>query len=58
MMFTTIDKALAGFVMGGAWLINHFFGVDLGLDPETVGIVIAGLTPLLVWLVPNKEPAA
>ena len=34
--------------------MNYFFGLDFGWDEETVGVVIAGLTPILVWFVPNR----
>jgi len=53
-MFTSIDKALTAMVMAVAYALNFFFGVELGWDEETIGVVIAGLTPILVWLVPNK----
>ena len=54
-MFTSIDKALTAIVMAVAYLANTFVGIDLGWDETTVSVVIAGLTPILVWLVPNKS---
>ena len=53
-MFTTIDKALAALVMGVLSILNLLFGIDLGLSPETVSAIIAALTPLIVYLIPNK----
>ncbi|MEM7122082.1 MAG: hypothetical protein AAF563_12435 [Pseudomonadota bacterium] len=54
-MFTSIDKALTAVVMAAAFLANTFLGIDLGWDEQTVSVVIAGLTPILVWLVPNRS---
>ena len=53
-MFTSVDKALVGVVMGIAFIGNSVFGVDFGFDEGVVSTVIGGLTPLLVWLIPNK----
>ena len=57
-MFTTIDKALAALVMGILSILNLLFGIDLGLSPETVSTIIAALTPLIVYLIPNKQKPA
>lgn len=57
-MFTTMDKALAAVVMGILSILNLAFGWNLGLDPATVSGIIAALTPLVVYLIPNKKPAA
>ena len=54
-MFTSIDKALTALVMAVLFLLNAFFGTDIGWDENTVSVVIAGLTPILTWLIPNKE---
>lgn len=56
-MFTSIDKALTAAAMAALYLLNALGGIDLGLGEETVAAIIAVLTPLLVWLVPNR-PAA
>lgn len=53
-MFTTIDKALAALVMAVLYLLNTFLGIDLGWSAETINTIIAAVTPVLVWLVPNK----
>ena len=57
-MFTTIDKALAALVMGVLSILNLLFGIDLGLSPETVSAIIAALTPLIVYLIPDKQKTA
>jgi len=48
-MFTTIDKAIAALLGGVAFLLNSYMGIGI---PEEV---VAGLVPVLVWLVPNRE---
>ena len=53
-MFTSIDKAIVAVVMAALYLLNTFTGLDIGLSEETVTGIIAAVTPLLVWLVPNK----
>lgn len=53
-MFTSLDKALVALVMGVLYLLNQFAGIDLGVSEGTITAIIAGLTPILVYLVPNK----
>ena len=55
-MFTSIDKALTAIVMAVLSLLNALGGIEIGLAEETVAAIIAGLTPILVWLVPNRQP--
>jgi hypothetical protein len=54
-MITSIDKALIALVMGVLYLLNTFAGINIGLSEETIATLIAALTPVLVWLVPNKS---
>lgn len=57
-MFTSIDKALAAFIMAVIFLINYFFGINLGwVTQDMIATVVGLLLPLVVWRVPNK-PAA
>lgn len=56
-MFTSIDKALTAACMAVLYLLGALGGIDLGLGEPTVAAIVALLTPLLVWLVPNR-PAA
>jgi len=51
-MYTTFNKAVVGIVMGGVLLAN-LFGFHFGVSEATVNGVIAMLTPILVYLVPN-----
>ena len=53
---TSIDKALVALVMSVIYLANTFLGINFGLTEETVTAIVAALTPILVWLVPNKQP--
>ena len=54
-MFTRIDKALVGVVMGALYILNYFFGLDFGFTEAGVASVIAVITPVLIYLVPNKD---
>ena len=57
-MFTSIDKALVALIMSGIFLLNFFFGLNLGfLTQETVATIVGLLTPILVWATPNKPTA-
>lgn len=57
-MFTSVDKALVALVMAVIWLVNFFFGVNLGwITQDTVATVVGLLTPVLVWAIPNKAKA-
>lgn len=58
-MFTSIDKALVALIMSAIWLINFFFGLDLGwVTQDTVATIVGLITPILVWAVPNKAQPA
>ena len=53
-MFTSVDKALVALIMSALYLVNEFTGINIGIPAETVATIVPVLTPLLVWLVPNK----
>lgn len=54
-MFTSMDKALVALIMSAVFLLNFFFGLNLGfVTQETVATVVSLLTPILVWAIPNK----
>ena len=58
-MFTTIDKALVAMVMGLLFILNTYFGLNVSwISQETVATIIGLITPVLVWAIPNKAPAA
>ncbi|MBU2051504.1 MAG: hypothetical protein KKH61_21345 [Gammaproteobacteria bacterium] len=54
-MFTSLDKALTGLVMAVLYLANSVFGINLGIDVDLVNGIFVALTPVLVWLIPNKR---
>jgi hypothetical protein len=54
-MFTSIDKALIAFIMAGLSLLNYFTGITTGVTEEWVAGAVGVLTPILVWLVPNRK---
>lgn len=57
-MFTSMDKALAAFIMSAVWLVNFFFGINLGwLTQDMVATIVAAITPFIVYAIPNKKPA-
>ena len=54
-MFTTWDKALTAIIMGLIYFANTYLGLNFGIDEALLNQIIVVLTPLLVWLVPNKK---
>jgi hypothetical protein len=53
-MFTSFDKAIVAAVGAVIFVANKFLGVDLGFSAESVQTLITAMTPILVYLVPNK----
>ncbi|QEX18555.1 hypothetical protein FRZ44_38620 [Hypericibacter terrae] len=55
-MFTTLDKALVALVMAILAILNQAFGIVTPsfLTEGNVTAIIAAITPLLVYVVPNK----
>ncbi|MGD9742763.1 MAG: hypothetical protein AB7F08_10190 [Dongiaceae bacterium] len=56
-MFTSIDKAIAAVLMALIFLANNLLGWNLGLGEDAVNAIAAVMTPLLIWLVPNRGAA-
>lgn len=54
-MFTSMDKALTALVMAVLFLLNSAFGISFGLTEAQVATILTVLTPLLVYLIPNKS---
>jgi hypothetical protein len=52
-MYTNFDKAIVAFIMALIAILNVFFPGKFGIDAATVTSVVAILTPLLVYLIPN-----
>ena len=53
-MFTSIDKALVALVMAILYILSEFAGISFGLTEEMVQNTVMLVSPLLVWLIPNK----
>jgi hypothetical protein len=54
-MFTSVDKAIVALIMATAYLVNTYTNFHFSLDQNAVSSIVAAVTPLLVWLVPNKS---
>jgi hypothetical protein len=58
-MFSSIDKALVAMVMGLLFILQTYVGLNTSwISQETVATIIGLITPVLVWAIPNKAPAA
>lgn len=57
-MFTSLDKALTAIVMGLIYIYTYITGHTFGFDQGAIGLIITALTPILVYLIPNKKPSA
>ena len=53
-MYTQLDKAIVAVVMGALSIMNLMFGINFGMDPAVISSIIAALTPVLVYWIPNK----
>ncbi|HEX2753703.1 MAG TPA: hypothetical protein VHP34_11485 [Alphaproteobacteria bacterium] len=56
-MFTSYDKFFVALIMAAVSFIQAYSGINLGIDNTTAAQIVAALTPVLVWLVPNKPKA-
>lgn len=53
-MLTQFDKAIVAVLIPLIVLANQKWGLTLPIDPDTLGALIAGLTGLGVYFIPNK----
>jgi uncharacterized membrane protein len=55
-VFTTVDKALVALIGAVLALLNMLFGISLFGEhaADVVEAIVVVLTPILVWLVPNR----
>jgi hypothetical protein len=49
------NKAIVAAVMAAIGIANTFFNTGIVVEPETVNTVVALLTPLFVYLIPNRQ---
>lgn len=55
-MITSLDKALIALAGAVIYFLSNFAGVQIGEElAGTIQTVIVALTPILVYLIPNKK---
>jgi hypothetical protein len=57
-MLTTVDKALAALVLGLVSIVDLWHGPFGGLNQDVIAGIIAILTPIVVYFIPNRAPVA
>ena len=57
-MITKFDKAIVALVMAIAGLLNVWFDIPVPFTEEQLAANIAELTPIVVYLIPNKKEDA
>jgi hypothetical protein len=48
------NKAIVALVMALIGVLNVFFGANITANPEAITAIVSLLTPVLVYLIPNK----
>ena len=54
-MLTSFDKALAALIMAALNVWNLLAPWKIGLDEATVTMILQLVSPLLVYVIPNKR---
>lgn len=54
MKLAAYNKAIVALVMALIGVANTFWNAGVTISPETVNTVVGLLTPLLVYIIPNK----
>ena len=54
-MGTEFNKAIVAAVMAIIYILNNFFGMHIGITEDKLNAIIVILTPILVYIIPNKE---
>ncbi|MBZ5616245.1 MAG: hypothetical protein LAO23_19730 [Acidobacteriia bacterium] len=57
-MLTGHDKAIVALILAIAGASDSFGLTHWGLQEGTVTAVVSAISPILVWIVPNKGAAA
>lgn len=55
-MFTSVDKAVAAAIMAIISIIALSGGLSDTLTEEWVAGIVTVLTPIIVYLIPNRKP--
>ncbi len=54
-MISSFDKAIVAVIGAILFFLDRAFGVNLGfIDEGTISAIAAVVTPVLVWLLPNR----
>lgn len=53
-MITTMDKAIAMFILAVAFIINNFTSFHFAMSEDTANAIGAALMPIITWAIPNK----
>lgn len=48
------NKALVAIAMGVVTIANSIWPGSVGIQESTINVIIAAVTPVLVYLIPNK----
>jgi hypothetical protein len=48
------SKAIVAAIMAAIGMLNAFFNTGIVVDPDAVTAAVSLLTPLLVYIVPNR----
>jgi hypothetical protein len=57
MALSQYNKFLIALTMAGLSFAKSYFNIDIGVDEVTAGNLIAALTAILVYMVPNAPKA-
>jgi|TARA_R100000963_G_scaffold34644_1_gene29009 hypothetical protein len=55
MNLSKFNKAIVAMVMSSLYILNTSLSIDIGISEEVVSNFIIGISPLLVWLIPNAQ---
>jgi hypothetical protein len=55
MNLAAYNKAIVAAIMAAIGIANVFFNAGVVVDPEAVTAAVSLLTPVLVYLIPNKD---
>lgn len=52
-MYTQFNKAIVALIMAIIMIVQNRFHISLGIDEATLTSILAVLTPILVYFIPN-----
>lgn len=55
MNVSKFNKAIVAMVMSAAYILNTSLNIDIGISEEAISNFIIGISPLLIWLIPNAQ---